>query len=201
MEIIPNVIRRRRGARKPKSIPEYLTKEETDQFFSVVNNPLHRCAIRLMSDCGFRLMEVINLKCKNISLERGLIKVVRGKGGKDRIVPIPRTSKLNMLIPVLMGESEDHLISHKYDGEKKEFSANAVQKWIYKYGAEAFGKNYHKRIHPHLFRHSYATYLLNKGADLVIVRDNLGHANLTSTSIYLHTAVESRKKATDDIEF
>lgn len=182
-------------------MPEVLSKEEVEKFFSVVYNPIHRCAIRFMSDCGMRLMEVVNLKSKDVDLNKGLVRVIQGKGRKDRIIPLPQTSELFKLLPIFLGEPNDPIINHSREGKKVGFTPNSIQKWVYKYADESFGKGNVRAIHPHTFRHSYASYLLEKGADLVVVRDNLGHANLTSTSVYLHTAVESRKRAIDSIQF
>jgi integrase/recombinase XerC len=144
--------------------------------------------ITLLYGTGIRRAELMNLKVSDISINEFLIKVL-GKRNKERIVPYPRS--LNTII-------ENYLsLRDKEFGSNHEFliltdkGEKVYDKFIYRVVKDNLLKvtSLEKRS-PHILRHSYATHLLNRGADLNAIKELLGHANLGATQIYTHTTFE-----------
>jgi len=144
--------------------------------------------ISLLYGTGIRLSELITLKEVNIDREQYLIKVL-GKRNKERLIPYPK--ELNRLI-------DDYLVQ-----KNKEFGGGASFFLVTQKGAKVYDKLIYRAVKnnlekvtslekksPHVLRHSYATHLLNKGADLNAVKELLGHANLSATQVYTHTTFE-----------
>ena len=144
----------------------------------------------LLYGTGVRLAELKGLGLKDVDLKQFLIKVL-GKRNKERIIPFPKS-----MVPVieaylleknrLFPENDLFIVTNK--GEK------AYDKLIYRIVKEHLSivTTIDKRS-PHVLRHSFATHLLNKGADLNAVKELLGHANLSATQIYTHTTFEKLK--------
>ncbi|MFH1525110.1 MAG: site-specific tyrosine recombinase XerD [Bacteroidota bacterium] len=146
-----------------------------------------RAMLELLYSSGLRVSELINLKVSDLYFENEVIRVF-GKGSKQRIVPIGKSARKWI---------KDYLIKSRPSLEKKMKSANiiflnkrgtklsrmGVWKIIDKYSKDAGIK---KAVHPHTFRHSFATHLLEGGADLRAVQEMLGHADISTTQIYTH---------------
>lgn len=151
--------------------------------------------LELLYGTGIRLSELINISDKDIDLRNKTIKVL-GKRNKERVIPFTQG-----LIPVIKEyiKVRDHDFSNscnylfRTDKGKKLYPA-LVQRIVNKY-LKAFSTVEKKS--PHVLRHSYATHLLNKGAEINAVKDLLGHSNLSATQIYTHNSVEKLKKAFD----
>ena len=149
-----------------------------------------------MYSCGLRVSEVINLEIKNVNVDEKIIKVI-GKNAKEREIPI-RKEALNSITNYY-----NFIRKNIKKGDKKILFVNADGKklsrqylWkVIKEKVKEFGIN--KNIHPHTLRHSFATHLLSRGADLNSVKNMLGHENIETTQIYTHVAEERILKEYD----
>ncbi len=170
----------------PKKLPRVLSINEIDKIIKEGLNTEEQAIFELLYSAGIRVSELTDLNIKNIDLNQRVVKVF-GKGSKERIVPINKTC-IDILKKYL---KKRELVALKYDpkpylflnekGEK--ISRQKVYKIIRKQG-ELIGK----KISPHTIRHSFATHLLEKGADLRVVQELLGHASIVTTQIYTHVS-------------
>lgn len=151
-----------------------------------------RAILEVLYATGLRVSELVNLKVKDLNLDSGFLKCY-GKGGKERIVPLGRCAQetvrryMEKVRSVLNGRSEQVFIGTK---RAPRLSRQAVWQMIHKYARQVRIK---KNITPHTFRHSFATHLLERGADLRIVQELLGHADISTTQIYTHISRDHLK--------
>lgn len=175
----------------PASLPEYLSIEETEIFFksfdlSKPDEIRDKVMAEMLYSCGLRISEMINLKLSFTNLEENYL-IVLGKGSKERFVPIGAV--LKELLGEYLRKSRPFFYSSEFadflflSRLKKPFTRVGAWKIIKKYAKKS---NLPKNIKPHMFRHSFATHLLSRGADLRIVQELLGHSNLSTTKIYTH---------------
>jgi site-specific recombinase XerD len=182
--------------KRPIRLPEVLSREEVERLIESAANPLHRIWLLILYGTGLRREELLQLKIEDIDSDRMLIRIRQGKGKKDRNV---------MLSPMLLQELRDYWRSlnpkpktylfpskgphHNDDAPMTSKSVwDAVQQAARRAGLD-------KRVHPHTLRHCFATHLLEAGADLRTIQVLLGHADLKTTSRYLHVS-ERHLKAT-----
>jgi len=145
-----------------------------------------RCILEVLYSCGLRVSELVNLKISDLYLKEGFIKVT-GKGSKQRLVPMgdPAVKAVNLYLetrrslPVARGE-EDTLVLNSRGGKLSRISVFNLVK------AQAEAAGITKEISPHTFRHSFATHLVENGADLRAVQRMLGHESILTTEIYTH---------------
>ena len=175
-----------------KTLPEVLTINEIDAVFKIPDTEdkfglRDRAILEVLYACGLRVSELINLKISDLFLSDDAIRVF-GKGSKERIVPIGRSavhwleeyfSKSRILLEK-KSKSENYVFLNTR-GTK--FSRMGIWKIISRYVKEA---GIIKPVHPHTFRHSFATHLVEGGADLRAVQEMLGHADISTTQIYTH---------------
>lgn len=171
-----------------KSQPKFLYEADVDQLFNAVsessNTYLRDLALlEVMYGCGLRVSELAGLKLSQISLQDGWLKVI-GKGNKERMVPVHTLaiSRIKDYIAYERGESEYQELF--LNARKTPLSSRGIR-LILSSISEAAGVTH---VHPHMLRHSYATHLLNHGADLRSVQELLGHEHLSSTQIYTHVS-------------
>lgn len=174
-----------------KKIPETLTENEVDALLSQPNirNKLgirDKAILESLYATGMRVSEAVNLKIDNLNLDIGFLRCI-GKGNKERVIPIGSKAKnsikryLEVSRPILLKEKEsDFLFLNRFS---KRLSRQSLWKLIKRYAKEAKIK---KSIKPHILRHSFATHLLERGADLRSVQDMLGHSNISTTQVYTH---------------
>jgi integrase/recombinase XerD len=175
-----------------KRLPSVLTINEVDAILSQpdVNNKAglrNKALLELFYACGIRVSELINLKISGLYFKEEMIRVF-GKGSKERFVPIGSsainwvTEYLKQSRPILEKKSKsENYVFLNLRGTK--LSRMGVWKIVDKYAKEA---KIDKEVHPHTFRHSFATHLLEGGADLRAVQEMLGHADISTTQIYTH---------------
>ena len=150
-----------------------------------------RAILEMLYGTGMRISELVNLNQSDVYNEDGYVRVL-GKGGKERIVPMGEFSCKAIMEYVHKGRpllessknNEKGLFINRY-GER--LSARGIRKLIDKYAASA-GIN--KNIFPHMLRHSFATHMLDAGADLRSIQEMLGHAKLSTTQVYTHVTLE-----------
>ena len=181
-----------------KKIPEYIYDYQLEKLLNEKTSEnveielRNKLIIHLLLDTGVRVSELVNIKVRDIDVEERIIKVF-GKGSKERFVFFTSKTK-ELLINYFIKRKEkaitDNLLIN-YKGEK--LTERSVQK-IIKLVGEKIGLD----IHPHLLRHTFATDLLNKGADIRMIQELLGHENLDTTQIYTHVSNSRVKEVYDD---
>ena len=180
--------------KKPQVLPKMLSKREVKRLFSVVENPKHLVALQLCYGMGLRVSEVVNLKVADIDSDRMMVHIRGAKGKKDRYVPLP-TSILPLLRAYyLQFKPEDYLLEGQYGGQYAKTSVQQIfKKAMRKAGIE-------KRIGIHGLRHSYATHLLESGADMRFIQELLGHNSIKTTEVYTRVTPRSISKISSPLD-
>ena len=168
--------------KRSKKLPNVLAPEDIVTILQVTKNLKHRAIIALLYSSGLRVGEVTALELSHIDIVRNQLKVVSGKGRKDRFVVLAQT-----FLPLL----NNYLITYKphfyfIEGpNKKRYSESSIRKFLHNSVALAGIK---KHVTPHTLRHSYATHLLENGVSLRHIQELLGHSKPETTMIYTHIA-------------
>ena len=156
----------------------------------------NKAILETLYGCGLRVSEVINLKISDLHFREGIISVT-GKGDKQRLIPIGdsalkqiNTYKDQVRIHLAPEKKSEDILFLNMNGRKmsRQMVFLIVKKQVEKAGIR-------KNIGPHTFRHSFATHLVQNGADLRAVQDLLGHASITTTEIYTHLDSDDLRKA------
>ena len=180
------------SVKQNRKIPLTLNYEEINLILNKINteksNSLRdKCIISMLYSCGLRVSELLSLNLTNINFEDDIIRVI-GKGKKERIVPLGKKSKQDLLNYI---ENERPNLARKKNSKGYLFLSNrgnALSRkttWniVSKHSKTCFPN---KNISPHTYRHSFASHLLEGGADLRIVQELLGHSSISTTQIYTH---------------
>ena len=174
-----------------KYLPETLNEPEVKNLLESIatNKPLgkqDRAILELLYASGLRISELVNSRLENLNLENGFIRVT-GKGNKTRVVPVGKSA---------LAAIENYLTTERPELVKPKTSSEIFlsirggklttqRVWqIIKKRAEEAGLD--TNVYPHLMRHSFATHLLSNGADLRVIQELLGHADISTTQIYTH---------------
>ncbi len=178
--------------KKARKLPDVLTVDEIDRIESVINladeeGHRNRAIIEVLFSCGLRVSELCNLKMSNLYLDEGFIKV-EGKGSKQRLVPISEKAihELQLYfadrnrIEIKPGYEDFVFLSFR---RKKSMGRIMVFHFIKELVEKA---GIQKTVSPHTFRHSFATSLLEGGANLRAIQAMLGHESIATTEIYMH---------------
>ncbi|OIO18691.1 MAG: hypothetical protein AUJ37_05005 [Candidatus Magasanikbacteria bacterium CG1_02_41_34] len=168
--------------KKEKSLPTVLSKEDVVKILDVVKNKKHHTLVSILYGCGLRVSEVVNMKMKDIDLNRMMIHICKAKGKKDRYVILPKTLKDVLEIQTHLKNSFDFLFTNGRGGR---LTTASVQKIVSNSAKKA---GIMKKVSPHTLRHSFATHLLENGTDIRYIQELLGHAKLETTQIYTHVA-------------
>ncbi len=173
-------------------LPDVLSVEEIEAIIGVIDlsspeGHRNRAMLEMLYGCGLRVSELVNLRITNLFFDEGLVKIV-GKGNKERYVPVGGMARKMVTlymegsrnnVQVRKGEEDYVFLSRRGTHLTREMVFMLVKKWAKEAGVE-------KTISPHTFRHSFATHLINGGADLRAVQQMLGHESITTTEIYTH---------------
>lgn len=173
-------------------LPVFLTIEEIDQLQAAIDlskpeGHRNKAIIETLYSCGLRVSELIHLKFSQIYFKQGFIRVI-GKGNKERLVPVSTSVEREMSFyvdgarkstPILKG-SEDFVFLNRRGQPLTRVMIFTIIKQL----SESIGLK--KNISPHTFRHSFATHLIEGGANLRAVQEMLGHESITTTEIYTH---------------
>ncbi|HOK80888.1 MAG TPA: site-specific tyrosine recombinase XerD [bacterium] len=178
----------------PERLPSFLTYEEVEKILDAANGTdqqglRDRAMMELLYSSGLRVGELVSLKIHDINILEGTVKV-KGKGSKERIVPVGSYA-LNYLFDYLKKRSgfrSDFVFLNK---KGKVLTTRSVERIVKKYAKKA---GIIKKITPHTFRHSFATHLLDRGADLRTVQEMLGHSDIATTQIYTHITIQRLKE-------
>lgn len=183
-------------------LPDVLSTQEVDDLLATPDTTdkygiRDRAILEVMYATGLRVSELVHLKMDNLHLEMGFIQTI-GKGDKERIIPIGSEAIkwINNYISnsrslLLKRRHCDYLFLNAHGGG---LSRQSIWQKIKKYVAIAGIK---KRVTPHTLRHSFATHILENGADLRVVQELLGHSDISTTQIYTHISHEHLTKAFD----
>jgi tyrosine recombinase XerC len=183
--------------RLDRRLPSFLTVEEAKRLvespdLSKPQGQRDRALLELLYASGLRISELVNMNVEQVNLATNEIRVW-GKGAKERVVLIgvPAARALNDYMSrgrpeLLGGKKSNALFVNRYGGR---LPARRVQKLLEKYAMAI-----DKKVHPHMLRHTFATHLLDGGADLKVVQELLGHADLSSTQIYTHVTQSRARK-------
>lgn len=177
----------------PQKLPKVMTAEEINSILNQDLSKLHRVIIELLYGCGLRVSELVNLKINDFDLNGKYLECT-GKGSKDRIVPLGK--KAISAIKNYLPEREYNL--QKYNLQSKQLLINEKGKQVTRQEVYTFiheqGKKLHKAISPHTLRHTFATHLLENGADLRVVQELLGHSDVSTTQLYTHISKKRLKE-------
>lgn len=172
----------------PQQLPKVLNKTEVKALFRTTNNVKHLLILKLCYGMGLRVSEVVNLKLEHIDTQSLLVLIAEAKGKKDRYTNLPE-SVLELLQNYLRAYKPHYwLFEGKYGGQ---YTVRSVQA-IFKTAMKKAG--IHKTIGIHGLRHSYATHLIESGADIRYLQELLGHNSLKTTQIYTHITDVSKSK-------
>jgi site-specific recombinase XerD len=178
----------------PRRLPTILTREEAVQLIEAASNLFHRAMLITLYSTGMRRAELCHLKVEDIDSTRMLIRIRHGKGGRDRDVPLSPKVLETLRAYWRWMKPKTYLFPGTVNGSRADKPITAKVLWeACREAAQRAGIT--KAVRPHLIRHSFATHLVEGGADLPTVQALLGHADLKPTSIYLHLSERHLKAA------
>ena len=170
-------------------LPNVLSEEEVDSIIAAVDTSSwqgkrDKAILEVLYGCGLRVSEAAGLKISSLFLDEGFIRII-GKGNKERLTPIGEVASDAIVAyleerPAPASKSDDLLFINRFG---KAISRVSLFKIVKKYTLAA---GITKEVSPHTFRHSFATHLIEHGADLRVVQEMLGHENIATTEIYTH---------------
>ena len=193
-----NIFNLLENPKKEEKLPRFINEYELDKMFEIPDNSpkgqRDRLILEILYGTGVRVSELVNIKINDIDFNNNSIKV-RGKGNKDRYVFYGKYCKeainnyiKNSRISLLNGQTCDYLLLNRFG---KNISVVSIRKIL----NEIINKcSLDIKISPHVLRHTFATHLLNEGADIMHVKELLGHSSLSTTSIYTHVTNEKIKE-------
>lgn len=189
--------------KRPRSLPLILTQEEAVRLIESASNLFHRAMLMTLYSTGMRRIELCHLKVDNIDSERMLIHIRHGKRSRDRSVPLSPRLLETLREYYRWMKPKTYLFPGARRNWRVDKPITPKVVWIAcREAAQRAGID--KPVSPHLLRHSFATHLLEQGADLATLQALLGHAELKATSIYLHLSERHLKAAgtpIDQVEF
>jgi len=197
--IASNPLAQIKSPKAPKPLPVFIDDQKLDQlldsellFNDSFASQRDKVLLEVLFGTGMRLAELLTLKDSDVNFYEGTVKVI-GKGGKQRIIPIPKP--LNLMLKEFIdlkslqnfdNKSEALIVNNEGNSATRPFIYRTVKSYL------TYISTQEKRS-PHVLRHSYATSLLNRGADLNAIKELLGHASLASTEVYTHNSIERLK--------
>jgi len=175
-----------------RKLPDTLSVEEIDALINAIDastpeGTRNKAMLETLYCCGLRVSELVNLKLSDLFFQEGFVKVT-GKGNKQRLVPSAKSCE--KLLAIYINEVRNHLAIAKghedfvFLNRRGKQLSRAMVFTVIKQLAETAGIK--KTISPHTFRHSFATHLLQGGADLRAIQQMLGHESITTTEVYVH---------------
>jgi len=186
--------------RLKRSLPDVLSFDEIEEIISKIDmskpeGGRNKAILETMYSCGLRVSEVVNLKISQLHLDVGFIRVI-GKGDKERLVPVGRSAvkyiniyknKIRLHISPVHGNEDILFLNSRGSKLSRVMIFLIIKDLVRKTSIK-------KNISPHTFRHSFATHLVEGGADLRAVQEMLGHESITTTEIYTHLDREYLRK-------
>lgn len=177
----------------PRKLPKVMTISEIESILKEDLAKIEQLIVELLYGCGLRVSELVNLKTNSIDLNANYLKC-SGKGSKERLVPLGGKAKEALKEYF---NQRDFLVK-KYNLDTKNLLISDSGRFLTRQDVYNFiheqGKKIHKNISPHTLRHSFATHLLENGADLRIVQELLGHSDVSTTQLYTHISKKRLKE-------
>ena len=175
-----------------RKLPQYLTIEEIDAMLAAIDmskaeGHRNKAMLETLYSCGLRVSELVNLKFSDIFFEEGFLRII-GKGNKERLVPVSNTVEKEITLYVdhirrhqliVKGNEDIVFLNRRGSGLTREMIFTIVKNLALSAGIK-------KTVSPHTFRHSFATHLIEGGANLRAIQEMLGHESITTTEIYTH---------------
>jgi tyrosine recombinase xerD subunit len=178
----------------PKRLPKVMTVDEISAILNSGLTKLEQLVVELLYGCGLRVSELVNLKMNNIDVNSKYIQCY-GKGSKERIVPFGK--KAQNALKHYLKDRDMIILKNKLSDTKvlllKENGKFLTRQDVYNFIRHQ-GEKIHKHISPHTLRHSFATHLLENGADLRVVQELLGHSDVSTTQLYTHITKKRLKE-------
>ena len=179
-----------------KRIPHYLSKNNIKELMSLPDlstkkGLMHKSILETFYSTGLRISELAKIKIRNLDLDKNILKVL-GKGNKERIVIIGKIASESLKNYLRVSKNSDNIYLYPSSNKmNSHISVSYVYKMVKKYLTMVTND---EKMSPHSLRHSFATHLLDNGADLMSVKELLGHEDLSSTQIYTHVSIDKMKK-------
>jgi len=178
----------------PKRLPKVMTVDELNKILNSGLNPTGKLIVELLYGCGLRVSELVNLSVNSINIRSKYVSCM-GKGSKERIVPFGEKAKTALL--KYMKKRDMVVLENNLKNEKhlllKDSGKGMTRQDIYNFIRKQ-GEKISKHISPHTLRHSFATHLLENGADLRVVQELLGHSDVSTTQLYTHITKKRLKE-------
>ena len=185
--------------KRARRLPTVLSPDEVRQLIAGAKNLYHRTMLLTLYGCGLRRSELLQLKVADIDSPRMVLRVERGKGGHDREVPLSPTLLTALRDYYRWMRPQTYLFPGTHAGWRVDRPLTSKVVWeAVRFAARAAGID--RRVSPHTLRHSYATHLLEAGADLRTIQVLLGHADLSHTTVYLHLSRRHLQAAPNPLE-
>ena len=177
----------------PKRLPKVVSVHEIEEILNQDLSKIQSVILELLYGCGLRVSELVNLKVTDINIKAKYLECT-GKGSKERIVPIGKKAiaALKKYLPKLtFTVNKFHIETARLliDEDGRELTRQDIYNFI-----SEQGKKIHKHISPHTLRHSFATHLIENGADLRVVQELLGHSDVSTTQLYTHISKKRLKE-------
>ena len=173
--------------KKGHVLPKTLTQKEIQVLINIPQNRRDKVILELLYATGTRVSELVTMKVSSLNLEEGFVKVL-GKGSKERLIPIGKRTITSLSLYIEEYSITDYLfLNHHRRPLTRQGLWGIIKNYAKKSGVE-------KNITPHVFRHSFATHLLENGADLRIVQELLGHVDISTTQIYTNISREHLRR-------
>ena len=187
-----------------RSLPDVLSFDEIESIISYIDlskpeGGRNKAILEIMYSCGLRVSEVVNLRISQLYMDAGFVRVT-GKGDKERLVPIGRSAikyiniyknKIRIHVAVQRGNEDILFLNNRGTKLSRVMIFLIIKDLVLKAGIK-------KTVSPHTFRHSFATHLVEGGADLRAVQEMLGHESITTTEIYTHLDREFLRKTLEN---
>jgi len=189
------------GPRIGRKLPEVLSIGEIDKLFAAIDlskpeGRRNKAMLEVLYSCGLRVSELVGLRISDLFREEGFVRII-GKGNKERLVPVSSTAlkeidnympDRNAMLDIDKGHTDILFLNRRGRQLTRVMIFTIIRQLVEKSGLK-------KRISPHTFRHSFATHLVNGGADLRAVQEMLGHESIVTTEIYTHLDREYLREA------
>lgn len=176
----------------------YLSKQEIEKVIEAVTHPVIHYFVMTMANTGIRIKECINLKLNDVNLKEGYLKVIDGKGGKNRTIPLNQHIREQL---------KEYLEDYRPDTDSLYFFAlkktgSVSTQYVNRILNEAAQRaGIEKHVTSHILRHSFASYLVQKDAHVAVIQRLLGHSDVRTTSVYMHVQQDDLKEAVNKIDF
>jgi len=185
--------------KRHRRLPTILSPDEVRRLIAGAKNLYHRTMLLMLYGTGLRRSELLQLKVGDIDSRRMVVRVERGKGGHGREVPLTPTLLAALREYYRWMHPQTYLFPGTQNGWRTDRPLTSKVVWeAVRFAARAAGID--RRVSPHTLRHSYATHLLEAGADLRTIQVLLGHADLTHTTVYLHLSPRHLQAAPNPLE-